>query len=89
MRCWTLPWSPAVLRGAGVVIGEMDQTRISLRGGESLLDVFRGLSGLSIEDSRTLLANSGSARVCCGRRFAVSGSGPGRAALFQARARIA
>ena len=42
--------------GPGVVIGEMDQTRISLRGGESLLDVFRGLSGLSIEDSRTLLA---------------------------------
>jgi ATPase subunit of ABC transporter with duplicated ATPase domains len=42
--------------GPGVVVGEMDQTRIALRGWDSLLDVFRGQSGLSIEDSRTLLA---------------------------------
>jgi ATPase subunit of ABC transporter with duplicated ATPase domains len=42
--------------GPGVVIGEMDQTRIGLRGDKPLLDVFREITGLSIEDSRTLLA---------------------------------
>jgi ATPase subunit of ABC transporter with duplicated ATPase domains len=42
--------------GPGVVIGEMDQTRLSLRGPDPLLDVFRGLTALSPVDARTLLA---------------------------------
>jgi ATPase subunit of ABC transporter with duplicated ATPase domains len=42
--------------GPGVVVGEMDQTRITLRGDKPLLDVFREITGLSIEDARTLLA---------------------------------
>ncbi len=42
--------------GPGVVVGEMSQTRAALRGSDSLLDVFRSLVRLSIEDSRTLLA---------------------------------
>lgn len=42
--------------GPGVVIGEMDQTRFALRGDKPLLDIFRELTGLSIEDARTLLA---------------------------------
>ncbi len=42
--------------GPGVVIGEMDQTRVALRGGAPLLDVFRALTGLDPVDARTLLA---------------------------------
>ncbi len=51
--------------GPGVAVGEMEQARDALRGPEPLLEVFRGLSGLSaaaagaqlsIVDSRTLLA---------------------------------
>ncbi len=42
--------------GPGVVVGELDQTRRGLRGPEPLLDVVRGLSGLSVEEARTLLA---------------------------------
>jgi ATPase subunit of ABC transporter with duplicated ATPase domains len=42
--------------GPGVAVGELEQARDVLRGPEPLLEVFRGLSGLGIEDSRTLLA---------------------------------
>ena len=42
--------------GPGVVVGELDQARRDLRGPEPLLAVFRGLSGLSEVDARTLLA---------------------------------
>jgi ATPase subunit of ABC transporter with duplicated ATPase domains len=42
--------------GPGVVVGELDQARRDMRGPEPLLAVFRGLSGLSEVDARTLLA---------------------------------
>jgi ATPase subunit of ABC transporter with duplicated ATPase domains len=42
--------------GPGVVVGELDQTRRELRGPAPLLEVFRALSGLDAEESRTLLA---------------------------------
>lgn len=42
--------------GPGVVVGEMDQTRADLRGGEPLLDRFRELAGLPPVEARTLLA---------------------------------
>jgi ATPase subunit of ABC transporter with duplicated ATPase domains len=42
--------------GPGVIIGELEQTRSSLRGPEPLLEVFRRQSGQSEEEARTLLA---------------------------------
>ncbi len=42
--------------GPGVVIGEMDQTRLALRGAAALLDIFRELTALDAVDARTLLA---------------------------------
>jgi ATPase subunit of ABC transporter with duplicated ATPase domains len=42
--------------GPGVVVGELDQARRELRGAAPLLEGFRGLSGLSTEQARTLLA---------------------------------
>ncbi|HVX43017.1 MAG TPA: ATP-binding cassette domain-containing protein, partial [Mycobacteriales bacterium] len=48
--------SGTVYSGPNVTIGEMEQTRLALRGKTELLERFRDLTGLSIEDSRTLLA---------------------------------
>ena len=42
--------------GPGVLVGELDQARRDLRGRSSLLEVFRGLSGLGVEEARTLVA---------------------------------
>ena len=45
--------------GPGVVVGELDQARGRLTGGESLLDAFESETGLSTGDARSLLAKFG------------------------------
>jgi ATPase subunit of ABC transporter with duplicated ATPase domains len=45
--------------GAGVVLGQLDQTRALFAGAEPLLDRFRAESGLPPSDARTLLAKFG------------------------------
>lgn len=48
--------SGSVYTGPNVTIGEMEQTRLALRGEMALLERFQELTGLSPVDSRTLLA---------------------------------
>jgi ATPase subunit of ABC transporter with duplicated ATPase domains len=45
--------------GPGVVLGELEQDRAALSGGEKLLDAFVTLSGEKTESARTLLAKFG------------------------------
>ncbi|MCB1002216.1 MAG: ABC-F family ATP-binding cassette domain-containing protein [Acidimicrobiales bacterium] len=45
--------------GPGVVVGELEQQRVQLRGEGTLLDEFMAATGLTIPDARTLLAKFG------------------------------
>jgi ATPase subunit of ABC transporter with duplicated ATPase domains len=45
--------------GAGVVVGEIEQARGALLGDESLLEAFIAATGLTVPDTRTLLAQFG------------------------------
>jgi ATPase subunit of ABC transporter with duplicated ATPase domains len=45
--------------GRGVVVGEIGQVRSGLPSSETLVEAFRGISGQSVEETRTLLAKFG------------------------------
>ncbi len=45
--------------GRGVVVGEIGQVRCGLPPSETLMEAFRGMSGQSVEETRTLLAKFG------------------------------
>ena len=53
------PTAGEVVRGSGVVVGEIEQVRAQLTGAESLLRAFTDATGLTVPDARTLLAKFG------------------------------
>ncbi len=53
------PSSGSATRGAGLVVGELDQTRTVFAGSSSVVDILRTAADLAPEEARTLLAKFG------------------------------